>query len=75
MAVPSYGAPPLAKAFLMIRGLQMICFIIMIGLTSTFVAEIVASNGVVLSEIVGTLTIVRSSLTSCITSHTYDVKS
>ena len=58
MPAPGYGAPPLAKTFLLVRALQMLCFIIIVGVTANFVAEIVSQNEVVAKEIVGTLTTV-----------------
>lgn len=58
MAVPSYGAPPLAKTFVLIRLLQLICFIIIVGITANFVAQIVGSGMTVVREIIGTLSVV-----------------
>lgn len=58
MAVPTYGARPLAKTFLLIRAFQLLCFIIIVGITANFVGEIVSQNYVVPKEIVGTLTVV-----------------
>ncbi|KAI9721392.1 MAG: hypothetical protein M1828_005141 [Chrysothrix sp. TS-e1954] len=54
---PSYGARPLATFFLFLRGLQVVAFIIILGLTSYFVSEIVSAQASVASEIVATLAI------------------
>ena len=59
MPLPSYGAAPLAKFFLLVRGLQLITFIIIVGITANFVAEIIAQGYPTCKEIVGTLTVVR----------------
>ena len=66
MAIPSYGAPPLAKFFLVVRALQMLTFIIVIGLTANFVAEIVNNGYPACHEIIGTLTVVRSQVQAAI---------
>ena len=58
MPIPTYGAAPLAKFFLMVRGLQLLTFVIIIGITANFVSEIVASGYPVCREVVGTLTVV-----------------
>lgn len=58
MPVPSYGAAPLAKTFVMVRGLSLIAMVSIIGLTANFVSEIVATNIEPPKEIVGTLVVV-----------------
>ena len=58
MPVPSYGAAPLAKTFLLLRAFQLLSFLIIIGITANFVSEIVNNHYVVAKEIVGTLTVV-----------------
>ncbi|EME46174.1 hypothetical protein DOTSEDRAFT_51725 [Dothistroma septosporum NZE10] len=57
MPIPSYGAAPLAKTFVLVRGLSLICMIAILGMTANFVSEIVASNVEPPREVVGTLTI------------------
>ncbi|KAF1846296.1 uncharacterized protein K460DRAFT_386585 [Cucurbitaria berberidis CBS 394.84] len=57
MPVPSYGAMPLSKMFLMVRVLQAICMIIVIGITSNFVQMIVTTGVEPPKEFVGTLSV------------------
>ncbi|KAF1916454.1 hypothetical protein BDU57DRAFT_233188 [Ampelomyces quisqualis] len=57
MPVPSYGAMPLSKMFLMVRVLQAICMIIIIGITSNFVQMIVTTGVEPPKEFVGTLSV------------------
>ncbi len=61
MPVPDYGAAPLAKTFMLVRGLALFAMVCIVGLTANFVAEIVSTNVDPPREIVGTLTIVRIS--------------
>ena len=61
MAIPSYGALPLAKFFLMIRGLELFCMVFIVGFTANFVAEINSQNATPPREVVGTLSIVSNS--------------
>ncbi|EMC99518.1 hypothetical protein BAUCODRAFT_339516 [Baudoinia panamericana UAMH 10762] len=56
MPIPDYGAAPLAKTFLLARGLSLVAMICIVGLTANFVSEIVSSNVDPPREIVGTLT-------------------
>ena len=63
MPVPSYGAAPIAKSFLITRALQLICFVAIIGITANFVSEIVASGYAAAKEIVGTLSVASPSNT------------
>ena len=65
MPVPSYGAMPLSKMFLLVRVLQALSMIIVIGITSNFVQMIVTTGVEPPKEFVGTLSVVRppSSLT------------
>lgn len=58
MPVPEYGAAPLAKFFLLVRGFQLLSFIIIVGITANFVSEIVNSGYPTCHEIIGTLTVV-----------------
>lgn len=62
MPVPEYGAAPLAKTFVLVRGLSLICMIAIVGMTANFVAEIIGSSVEPPKEIVGTLVVVRGSL-------------
>ncbi|KXL49321.1 hypothetical protein M433DRAFT_72567 [Acidomyces richmondensis BFW] len=57
MPLPDYGAAPLAKTFMLARGLSLTAMICIVGLTANFVSEIVSSNVDPPREIVGTLTI------------------
>lgn len=57
MPIPSYGAMPLSKMFLMVRVLQAICMIIVIGITSNFVQMIVTTGVEPPKEFVGTLSV------------------
>lgn len=64
MAVPDYGAAPLAKFFLMVRILSLIAMVCIVGITANFVSEIVSSNIEPPREVIATLAIVSSDLTS-----------
>ncbi|CAO2649874.1 Nn.00g011660.m01.CDS01 [Neocucurbitaria sp. VM-36] len=57
MPVPSYNAMPLSKMFLLVRVLQAICMIIVIGITSNFVQMIVTTGVEPPKEFVGTLSV------------------
>ncbi|KAI9689271.1 MAG: hypothetical protein M1820_010182 [Bogoriella megaspora] len=61
MPVPSYGAAPLAKFFLMTRGLELFCMVFIVGFTANFVAEINSQNATPPREVVGTLSVVSVS--------------
>lgn len=63
MPLPDYGAAPLAKTFMLARGLSLTAMICIVGLTANFVSEIVSSNVDPPREIVGTLTIVSPKTT------------
>lgn len=65
MAIPSYGAAPVARIFLIVRALQLVCFAGIIGITASFISEIVATNHTTPREILGTIAVVRFSPTSC----------
>lgn len=60
MAVPDYGAAPLAKFFLMVRILSLIAMVCIVGITANFVSEIVSTNVEPPREVVATLAIVSS---------------
>jgi hypothetical protein len=61
MAIPDYGAAPLAKTFILARGISIVSMIAIIGMTADFVAQIVSSDRTVPQEIIGTLIIVSMS--------------
>jgi hypothetical protein len=64
MPVPSYGAMPLSKMFLLVRVLQALAMMIVIGITSNFVQMIVTTGVEPPKEFVGTLSVVRTPLPS-----------
>ncbi|KAF2197083.1 hypothetical protein GQ43DRAFT_381810 [Delitschia confertaspora ATCC 74209] len=57
MPVPAYGAMPLSKTFLLVRILQVISMIVIIGITSNFVSLIVSTGVEPPKEFVGTLSV------------------
>jgi hypothetical protein len=57
MPVPSYGAMPLSKMFLLVRVLQALAMMIVIGITSNFVQMIVTTGVEPPKEFVGTLSV------------------
>ncbi|KAF2875868.1 hypothetical protein BDV95DRAFT_484468 [Massariosphaeria phaeospora] len=57
MPVPSYGAMPLSKTFLLVRILQVVSMIIVIGIASNFVEQIVTTGIEAPKEVVGTLSV------------------
>ncbi|EDU43312.1 MARVEL domain containing protein [Pyrenophora tritici-repentis] len=57
MPVPSYNAMPLSKMFVVVRGLQAICMILVIGICSNFVQMIVTTGVEPPKEFVGTLSV------------------
>ena len=58
MPVPNYGALPLAKFWLLCRGLSLIAMIAIVGMTANFVSEIVSTNFAPPKEVIGALSIV-----------------
>lgn len=58
MPIPDYGALPLAKTFLMVRGLSLVSMVGIVGMTANFVSEIVSTGVSPPREIVGTLSVV-----------------
>lgn len=60
MPIPDYGALPLAKTFLVVRGLSLIAMVGIVGMTANFVSEIVSTNVSPPQEIIGTLSIVSA---------------
>ncbi|KAF2992960.1 hypothetical protein E8E13_000679 [Curvularia kusanoi] len=57
MPVPSYGAMPLSKMFLLVRILQALCMVIVIGVCANFVQMIVVTGAEPPKEFVGTLSV------------------
>ena len=60
MPVPSYGALPLAKFFLLVRATSLIAMVAIVGMTANFVSEIVSTNLDPPREVVGALSIVST---------------
>ena len=58
MAGPNHGA--LAATFKIVRVLQAICLIAIIGMTANFIAEMVGENTTPPSVLIGTLSVVRT---------------
>ena len=58
MPVPSYGAMPLSKTFLLVRIMQVISMVVIIGITSNFIGNIVNLGVEPPKEFVGTISIV-----------------
>jgi hypothetical protein len=58
MPVPSYNAMPISKLFLLVRILQSIAMIIIIGITSSFIGNIVSMGIEPPKEFVGTISVV-----------------
>lgn len=59
MPIPAYGAAPLSKTFFVVRVMQVIAMITIVGMTANFVSQIVTSGIEAPKEIVGTLSVVR----------------
>ncbi|PPJ51403.1 hypothetical protein CBER1_08554 [Cercospora berteroae] len=68
MLVPEYGAAPLAKTFVLVRGLSLISMVAIVGMTANFVSQIVSSNVEPPKEIVGTLVITCMATLYCLIS-------
>ena len=60
MPVPTYGAAPISNTFLLVRVLQIISMMIVIGIASNFVSLIVNSGVEAPQEFVGTLSVVST---------------
>jgi hypothetical protein len=58
MPIPSYGAAPLSVTFLGVRLLQVVCLAVILGMTGSFVNEMIMQDHEPSKEIVGTLAIV-----------------
>lgn len=59
MQIPSYGAAPLSTTFLLVRVMELIAMVIIVGLAANFVNEMTGGGIEPPSEIVGTLSVVR----------------
>ncbi|KAF2093828.1 hypothetical protein NA57DRAFT_27015, partial [Rhizodiscina lignyota] len=57
MQIPSYGAAPLSATFLMVRVMQVISMIVIIGITGNFINDIVMNMQEPPKEIVGALSV------------------
>ncbi|KAI6833998.1 hypothetical protein KC365_g3033 [Hortaea werneckii] len=68
MPVPDYGAEPLAKTFVLVRGLSLLAMVCIVGLTANFISEIVSTNVDPPKEVVGTLTITCLAALYCLIS-------
>ena len=58
MPIPTYGAAPLSQTFLLVRIMQVISMITIVGMTANFVSEIVSAGIEPPKEFVGTLSVV-----------------
>ena len=58
MPVPSYGAAPISKLFLLVRMMQVLSMIIIIGITANFIGNIVSTGVEPPKEFVGTISVV-----------------
>jgi len=68
MPIPDYGALPLAKTFLMVRGLSLVSMVGIVGMTANFVSEIVSTGVSPPREIVGTLSVTSIAALYCLIS-------
>lgn len=68
MPVPTYGAAPLSKFFLLTRILELVCMIGIVGITANFVDQIVSSNVEPPQEVVGTLSVTCLAALYCLVS-------
>ncbi|KAF1955103.1 hypothetical protein CC80DRAFT_112492 [Byssothecium circinans] len=57
MPIPSYGAGPISKLFLLVRIMQVISMIIIIGITANFIGNIVSTGIEPPKEFVGTISV------------------
>ncbi|CAI6334693.1 unnamed protein product [Periconia digitata] len=57
MPVPSYGAAPISKLFLLVRMLQVLSMVIIIGITANFIGNIVSTGVEPPKEFVGTISV------------------
>ncbi len=62
MPAPAYGA--LGMTFTVVRGMQAVCLISIIGMTANFISEMVSADNVPPSVLIGTLSVVSPVLNS-----------
>ena len=62
MPVPSYGAMPLSKTFLLVRILQVVSMVVIVAITANFIGNIVNLGVEPPKEFVGTISIVSLDL-------------
>jgi len=62
MQIPSYGAAPLSATFLLVRAMQVVAMITVIGITANFINSMVSVNLEPPQEIVGTIAVVSCGL-------------
>jgi hypothetical protein len=58
MPAPAYGA--LGMTFTVVRGMQAVCLISIIGMTANFISEMVSADNTPPSVLIGTLSVVSS---------------
>ncbi|EKG12993.1 hypothetical protein MPH_09874 [Macrophomina phaseolina MS6] len=68
MPVPAYGAAPLSKTFALVRVLEVISMIIVVGIAANFVNDIVSSGIEPPKEVVGTLSVTCIATLYCLVS-------
>jgi len=68
MPIPTYGAAPLSKTFFLVRVLQVIAMIAIVGMTANFVSLIVSSGITPPKEFVGTLSVTCIATLYCLVS-------
>ncbi|GAB7365107.1 hypothetical protein MBLNU230_g6197t1 [Neophaeotheca triangularis] len=66
MPIPTYGAAPLAKSFLLVRGLSLVAMISIVGMTAHFVSQIVSINVEAPEEVIGTLAVTSIAALYCL---------
>lgn len=68
MPIPTYGAAPLSQTFLLVRIMQVISMITIVGMTANFVSEIVSTGIEPPKEFVGTLSVTCIATLYCLVS-------
>jgi len=68
MPIPTYGAAPLSQTFLLVRIMQVISMITIVGMTANFVSEIVSTGIEPPKEFVGTLSVACIATLYCLVS-------
>ncbi len=64
MPIPSYGATPLSATFLVVRLLELISMLCIVGMTAHFVDKVVSTGAEPPKEVVGALSVVSVARTS-----------